>query len=66
VIVTLDVDGPATTVMDDLVEGESLFLPQAASWWVLSTDGSGSGNSSVGIDETEIGRTFRIGQDKPA
>ena len=64
-IVTLHVDGPATTVLDGLVDGQSLVMPQATSWWVLSTDGGGSGNSSVGIDESEIGRTFRIGQDKP-
>ena len=63
-IVTLDV-AAVSTVLQGLVDGRSLVLPRAASWWVLSTDGSGSGNSSIGIDESEDGRTFKIGQDKP-
>ena len=64
-IVTLEVGGPTMNVLQGLVDGQSLTQPQAASWWSLSFEGGGSGSSRIGIDESETGRTFMIGQDKP-
>jgi len=65
-IVTLRLDGPASQVMDGLSEGRTLGAPQAASWFYIDGGADTGVGSSMEADTTAVGRSYVIGQHKPA
>lgn len=62
-VVTIDPDGVVAGVTDSLVEGATLALPQAASWFAFNS--GGVPNSTAEGDTSPEGRDFLLGQDKP-